>query len=108
MQKLARQPGFFRTGVIGSVLFGFVLALILSASPRLHELVHGDHDAAGHQCLVATLQGGGCNDVEPGAPTIAVFLASILVLVPIGDLAWVESIFSIGCVFEHAPPFISC
>jgi hypothetical protein len=107
MQKLARQPGFFRSGVIGSVLLGLLLALILSASPSLHELVHGDHDGAEHQCLVATLQGGGCDDVEPEVPTIAVFLASIVASVPIGDLVWVESIFSIGCVFEHAPPFVS-
>jgi len=107
MQKLARQPGFFRSGVIGSVLFGLLLALFLSASPSLHELVHGDHDGGEHQCLVATLQGGHCSGIEPGTPTIAVFLASILVLVPIGDSAWVESVFLIGCVFEHAPPFVS-
>jgi hypothetical protein len=107
MQKLARQPGFFRSGVSVSVLLGFILALLLSASPSLHELAHGDHDAGEHQCLVATLQGGSCNDVELGVPTIAVFLASILVFVPVCNSAWVDSVFLTGCVFEHAPPFVS-
>jgi hypothetical protein len=84
-------------------LAGFLSALTLSASPQLHERLHPDANRAGHSCAV-TLIASGNVDHSPTAlsinepPPIAEFK------VPKLNSQWVQSLFLLGAVFEHAPP----
>ena len=66
-----------------------------------------DGDERGHQCLVTLMLTGGCDDTAPEALVVTAFLATLFGTVPIGESAWVESVFASGSVFEHAPPFVS-
>ena len=83
------------------------LALAMAVSPGLHDRVHHDGDEKGHQCLVTLMLTGGCDDTTPEALVVTAFPATSFGTVPIGESAWVESVFAGGSVFEHAPPFVS-
>lgn len=89
------------------MLAGIVMAVLMAVSPDLHDLIHHDDGASKHQCLVTMMLAGGCDDTAPEALKVAAFLASLFGTVPMGESAWVESVFASGSVFEHAPPFVS-
>jgi hypothetical protein len=84
-------------------LASFLLALTLSVSPQLHERIHPDANRGSHSCAV-TLIAAGNVDHSPTAlstntpPPIAEFK------VPKLNSQWVQSLFLLGAVFEHAPP----
>ena len=84
-------------------LAGFLSALTLSASPQLHERLHPDANRAGHSCAVTLIASG---NVEHSPTTVLIGAPA-----PIGEFKvrelnsqWVESLFLLSAVFEHAPP----
>jgi hypothetical protein len=81
----------------------FLWTLALSVSPQLHERVHPDANRVEHTCAV-TFVASGSYDHTPLALLISA-------PVPLGDFdiptlspRWVQPIFLIAAVFEHAPP----
>lgn len=95
-----------RLALCGAVLAGFVLALLMAASPELHERLHHEAGEAEHTCLAATFESGGCDDAVP-APALSAFVAMLLEVAPTLHAQRSGSLFLAGCVFEHAPPFVS-
>jgi hypothetical protein len=82
----------------------FLWTLTLSVSPQLHERIHPDANRTDHSCAVTLIASGNCNH-SPSAP-----LVSVPTLVdqfsPTSALTpqWVEPLFLVASVFEHAPP----
>ncbi len=104
----AQQPDKLpRLALVCALLAGMLLALMMAVSPELHDFAHHDGDKNGHQCLVTLMLTGGCDDTAPEALVVTAFLATLFGTVPVGESAWVESVFAGGSVFEHAPPFVS-
>jgi|ERR1700730_13553371 len=85
----------------------FLWALALSASPRLHERVHRDANRVDHVCAVTMLASGTYDhSASPqlvGVPDLVDQLCSSPVLTP----QWVESVFLVAHIFEHAPPALA-
>ena len=106
MLKSFRHAGIFRLALTGAVLAGFVLALALAASPKLHERIHHDAGEQEHQCLATTIGGGGCEDALV-APMLAGFAAARSANVPKDGSRTVGSLFLSCSVLEHAPPVAS-
>ena len=95
-----------RLAIGGAVLAGLLLALLMAASPELHERWHHDADGPEHVCLATTLAANGCDDAAP-APVLSAFIAMLLEVAPSLHSQRSGSLFLAGCVLEHAPPFIS-
>ena len=81
----------------------FLWTLTLSASPQLHERIHPDANQIEHACA-ATFVASGNYDHTPVA-------LLIMAPVPLGayDISalsprWIQPVFLIAAVFEHAPP----
>jgi len=82
----------------------FLWTLALSASPRLHQRIHRDANRGDHVCAI-TMVASGNYDHSPNVPLVSVpaFVdqsSSIPALTP----QWVEPIFLVASIFEHAPP----
>jgi hypothetical protein len=84
-------------------LAGFLSALTLSVSPQLHERIHPDANRDSHSCAVTLIAAG---NVEHSPTTVLISAPA-----PIGEFKvrelnsqWVESLFLLAAVFEHAPP----
>jgi hypothetical protein len=81
----------------------FLWALTLSASPQLHQRVHPDADQAEHTCAVTFVASGNYDH----APTALLIAAPV----PLGEFdiptlspRWIQPVFLVAAVFEHAPP----
>jgi len=92
-----------RCALVGAIVAGFVLALALATSPRLHQLVHPDSDQPVHSCLVMTLQA--C--VSGAVIVVATQLpAASVTSVTLRDVGKIESFFLSCRLLEHGPPRI--
>jgi hypothetical protein len=87
--------------ILASVAFLWTLAL--SASPQLHQRVHPDANQGEHTCAVTFVASGNYDH----APTALLIIAPV----PLGEFdiptlspRWIQPIFLIAAVFEHAPP----
>lgn len=82
----------------------FLWTLALSASPELHQRVHRDANRGDHVCAV-TMVASGNYDHSPNVPLGSVpALVDQSSLIPALTPQWVEPIFLIAGIFEHAPP----
>jgi hypothetical protein len=104
MSTFARSNNHGRAFIGVSVFAAFLCALVLSASPQLHQLVHPDANRVEHTCA-ATMIGSGSYDHAAHPPLVsadvrAVQFSKIPALTP----QWVESPFLGASIFEHAPP----
>jgi hypothetical protein len=93
-----------RSAIHLGLVFGFIFAIALSASPSLHERFHPDAKRAQHECAVTLLASGSYH--HGAAPTVTIAPASVS---QFGDLpalspVWVASPFLNARIFEHAPP----
>jgi hypothetical protein len=94
--------GMVAAGCIGAVL----LALVLSAIPRLHEQIHGTTGAPNHECAVTLLTSGNCQHT----PNAAISLAPPA---PPTAFAHIPASFQLVSarlefsLLEHAPPAVS-
>jgi hypothetical protein len=93
-------------GVLVCLLIANLLvAVALTASPKLHELLHQDADRSEHQCAVTVLFSGGSDD----PPVSQVFDVGALFggapdFLPEIHSRDVAPLFLTAHVFEHAPP----
>jgi len=104
MSRFARSSNWGRALVAAFVSAGFLWALALSASPRLHEWTHADANRVEHSCA-ATMIASGSYDHASHPPLVsadvpAVQFSKIPALIP----HWVQSPFLGASIFEHAPP----
>jgi hypothetical protein len=100
----ARSNNSRRAFVAAFVSAGFLWALALSASPRLHEWTHADANRVEHSCAATMIASGNYNHTAHpplvSGPAPSVQFSKIPALTP----QWVESPFLGACIFEHAPP----
>lgn len=82
----------------------FLWALVLSVSPQLHERFHPDANRVGHTCAVTLVASGNYNHSPcsqlVGIPDLVDQFPTVRTLAP----TWVESLFLLARIFEHAPP----
>jgi hypothetical protein len=104
MSTFARSNNFARALVSALVSVGFFWALVLSASPQLHQRVHKDGSRADHNCAVTMIASGSYDHAVPvpfvSAPVPALQFSKIPALIR----CWVQSPFLGACILEHAPP----
>lgn len=81
----------------------FLWALVLSASPQLHERIHPDANQVEHTCAATFVASGNYHH----APTALLIMAPV----PLGAFdiptlspRWIQPVFLAAAVFEHAPP----
>jgi hypothetical protein len=93
----------FRAAIAAGALAAFVFALVLSATPQLHEQFHGATGGANHECAVTLLASGNFQHtpiatiaLAPPAPP-KVFVQAR----PTFQLVSAHLEFSL---LEHAPP----
>lgn len=105
MRPLIQRGGRSRMAACSGWLAGLfvVLALLLAASPQVHQLIHHHDDAHQHECLACTLQKGGCEAV--GAAIVVVrSLGESCSTVPVLRAECRGSFFLSCRRLEHAPP----
>jgi hypothetical protein len=93
-----------RRAFVAAITFAaFLWTLTLSASPQLHARVHPDANSSGHACAVTMIAAGNVDNSPPAV--LAITPASIdEFTIPELKPRWIESLFLIAAVFEHAPP----
>ena len=81
----------------------FLWTLALSASPHLHAKVHSDANSVEHTCAVTFVSSGVLNHSP-----VSILISAPIPLDPfrLPELTplWVEPLFLLAGVFEHAPP----
>ncbi|HEY2714474.1 MAG TPA: hypothetical protein VGI60_18330 [Chthoniobacterales bacterium] len=93
-----------RAFVYCALLFGFLFAIGLSASPELHARFHSDANSPNHECAVTLIATGKCKQAE--APSVLFVSQSALCFEKTAALSpiWVTAPFLEARIFEHAPP----
>ena len=111
-RKLARQMNLrlshgkgvaFRAAIAAGSLAAFLFALVLSATPQLHEQFHGANGAGSHECAVTPLASGNYQHT----PTVTISLAPPAPpkgLVPTLATFQLVSAHLEFSLLEHAPP----
>jgi hypothetical protein len=104
MARLRDAKGW-PSALICLLIANLLVAVALTASPKLHELLHHDADRGEHQCAVTVLFSGGSDD----SPVAQVFdvdalFASAPNFLPEIHSPDVAPLFLTAHVFEHAPP----
>ena len=92
-----------RAAIAAGALAAFLFALVLSATPRLHEQFHGTTGAANHECAVTLLASGSYQHTPVATISLAPPLTpKKFVQVPTSfELVSAHLEFSL---LEHAPP----
>ena len=85
---------------------GFLWTLTLSVSPQLHERIHPDANQVEHACA-ATFVASGNYDHTPTALLISAPVPLGAYDIPTLSPRWIQPVFLIAAVFEHAPPILS-
>lgn len=93
----------FRAAIAVGALAAFLFALVLSATPQLHEQFHGSTGAANHECAVTLLASGSYQHTP---------IATISLAPPLPPKTFVQALVSFPLVsahlefslLEHAPP----
>lgn len=81
----------------------FLWTLTLSVSPQLHERIHPDANQIEHTCA-ATFVASGSYDHAPTALLISAPVPLGAFDIPTLSPRWIQPVFLIAAVFEHAPP----
>ncbi|CAN5590986.1 hypothetical protein BH20VER1_BH20VER1_03070 [soil metagenome] len=103
----SRTARAFRALLGVASVAAFLFAITLAAAPGLHLHLHTDAAQTQHECA-ATIIGSGKVQLGDSAPLLAgpagaALIGTVATLHP----AWVPSVFSSACIFEHAPPALS-
>jgi hypothetical protein len=86
-----------------AVLLAHLLAIVaMAASPELHEWMHPDAHDDDHDCAVMLFVGGGAATVAVVVLIVGVMQGGGSQVVPRCD--WVEGLFRVLRILEHAPP----
>jgi hypothetical protein len=99
----ARKNQPLRSALAFFLIGHLLLISAMAACPALHELVHSDAQAQGHECAVTLFASGSCADSGPvhAAPG---FVALEISLPATPRLEDVDSFFLASRILEHAPP----
>jgi len=104
MSTLAHSTNRGRAFIAICVSTAFLWALVLSASPQLHQRFHTDANRVEHNCAATMIASGNYDHAAHpplvSAPAPSVQFSKIPALTP----QWVESPFLGARIFEHAPP----
>jgi hypothetical protein len=104
MNTWGRSTSRRRALPAGFVCLAFLWALVLSASPQLHQRFHPDANRVEHSCAATMIVSGSFNHVSHppliSLPVPIIQFSEIPALIP----QWVESPFLSARIFEHAPP----
>ena len=90
--------------VVATTIAGFLLGLILAASPELHERLHHDSDDEHHECLATVLHVGGCENPSPVDPLSDFVAIRVEETHEAGRSFLVDSLYLRFRILEHAPP----
>jgi predicted Kef-type K+ transport protein len=104
MARLRDTKGW-QGALVWLLMANLLVAVTLTASPKLHELLHRDADRGEHQCAVTVMLSGGSDD----SPVSQVFdvgavFAGAPDFLPEIHSPDVAPLFLTAHVFEHAPP----
>ena len=106
MKRFGRSDNAGRSLVAGVVFAALFWALALSASPQLHQRVHGDSNRVEHSCAVTLIASGSYEHaahpplVIAPQPKIAFSKPAVL------NSVWVQPLLLCAHVFAHAPPSV--
>jgi hypothetical protein len=81
----------------------FFWTLTLSVSPQLHERLHPDSNRTDHSCAVTFVASGNFNH-SPVTLLISAPVPTDEFKIPELTPLWVQPLFLLASVFEHAPP----
>jgi len=101
-----RANGWFRCVAI-SATAAFLWTIAVSASPGLHQRIHGDQHRVDHSCAATFVRSGSYH--HAAVPTLSRVGQLTEAFGPLLELTshWVASPFLCSAVFEHAPPHLS-
>jgi hypothetical protein len=104
MARLRDSKGW-HGALVCLLIANLLVAVTLTASPKLHELLHPDADHAGHQCVVTVILSGGSDDSPaPQVLDVGALFAGAPDFLPEIHSRDVAPLFLTAHVFEHAPP----
>jgi hypothetical protein len=93
-----------RAVVATFLCLAFLWTLALGASPQLHQRIHRDSNRGDHVCAITLVASGNFNHSAcpqlVSVPDLIGQFSGIPALTP----QWVESLFLLARIFEHAPP----
>ena len=97
------QPGLKAQLVLAVLALGYFLAVAMSVSPALHDLLHHDAADSGHHCMATALSNGLVDSAHAAPPSVTPdFSCPAILLTPAPEP--VCAIFPAGFLLEHAPP----
>jgi hypothetical protein len=104
MARLRDSKGWQGT-LVCLLIANLLVGVTLTASPKLHELLHRDADDGEHQCVVTVMLSGGSDDSPvPQVFDVGALFASAPDFLPEIHSRDVAPLFLTAHVFEHAPP----
>ena len=92
-----------RRAIAAITSIAFLSALALAASPQIHQRLHSDANSVDHVCAV-TLVNSGKFDYTPVGLLIKAPVPLDEFKIPELTPLWVEPLFLLTSVYEHAPP----
>jgi hypothetical protein len=98
-----REGAVFRAAIAAGSLAAFLFALVLSATPQLHEQFHGATGGANHECAVTLLASGNFQHTPLAAIALAP-PAPPKLFVQAGTTFQLVSAHLEFSLLEHAPP----
>jgi hypothetical protein len=98
-----RNSTMTRASTAVLALTAFLWTLTLSVSPQLHERVHPDANRVEHSCAVTFVASGNYDHSLDALHISAPFHLDEFTVRELTPL-WVQPLFLIAGVFEHAPP----
>jgi len=106
MKRFGRLDNGGRSLVAGFVFAALFWALALSASPQLHQRVHGDSNRVEHSCAV-TLISSGSYEHASYPPLVNVPQPKVgFTKTAVTNSVWVQPLLLCAHVFAHAPPSV--
>jgi hypothetical protein len=101
--SLMKANGWFRCAALTATA-AFFWAIVLSASPGLHQRIHPDAHQLDHNCI-ATLVAHGQYQQSTSTPLVVVQIPRAQpAAIPTAPSTEVPSLFLTARIFEHAPP----
>ena len=92
----------FRRVLVGLLLTHLLAVMAMAASPALHEWIHGAAHEGDHDCAVVLFMAGGVEAAVVVILVVAVLVSSGAQAMP--RCEWVEGLFRVLRILEHAPP----
>ena len=96
----------FRAAIAAGSLAAFLFALVLSATPQLHEQLHGATGVGNHECAATLLASGNYQHTAAATISLAPPAPPKIFVQPLSSSPLVSAHLAFS-LLEHAPPAIS-